>query len=488
MSKSEDSIISVDFSVPSQMEKLKVLFDRRIKGSELISVNKLTGGASRSMFRVTLKRADAINEDLILRLYEDGIEVNNFDQLTLSQEAKVARTALHSGIVTPEIIFELVPEDGLGRGYVMAFMSGETLGGRIARSSKYEDARRLLTQQLAESLARIHTIDVSESGLDKAIGSMSPTRAVEGMYKLYLTLKSPVPMVEYAYKWLQQHLPEKYPEVLTHGDFRLGNFLVDKEKGLVGILDWEFTAISDPMRDLAYLCLCPWRYGASLPVGGFGTYEELFPAYEKASGYAVDRERFHFWQVYSCFWWTIACMKMGLSYRDRKGRKGDRIAIGRRSSEGLIDLVNLLIPGEVQLPEVGPATKPERVASVGELISSSMTDLISEVMPELSSRALFLSRVAANNLGIALRETKFGPARDKSERQSINNLLRVELGSVEECRSALCAALESGKVSMDNTKLLTHLRNSVVNDIAIDQPSYAGLAEAVNHKEVNSKK
>ena len=142
----------------------------------------------------------------------------------------------------------------------------------------------------------------------------------------------------------------------------------------------------------------------------------------------------------------------------------------------------------MQLPEVGPATKPERVASVGELISSSMTDLISEVMPELSSRALFLSRVAANNLGIALRETKFGPARDKSERQSINNLLGVELGSVEECRSALCAALESGKVSMDNTKLLTHLRNSVVNDIAIDQPSYAGLAEAVNHKEVNSKK
>ena len=46
------------------------------------------------------------------------------------------------------------------------------------------------------------------------------------------------------------------------------------------MLDWEVVHHGDPMEDLGWLCVKAWRFGGALPVGGFGTREELFQAYE----------------------------------------------------------------------------------------------------------------------------------------------------------------------------------------------------------------
>ena len=41
--------------------------------------------------------------------------------------------------------------------------------------------------------------------------------------------------------------------VLTHKDFRTGNYIVDGA-GHGAILDWEFAAWGDPMADLGWFC------------------------------------------------------------------------------------------------------------------------------------------------------------------------------------------------------------------------------------------
>ena len=67
-----------------------------------------------------------------------------------------------------------------------------------------------------------------------------------------------------------------------HGDFRLGNLLVGPD-GLRAVLDWELASLGDPMEDLGWLCTRAWRWGNDdLAVGGFGTREDLFAAYESA--------------------------------------------------------------------------------------------------------------------------------------------------------------------------------------------------------------
>ena len=68
-----------------------------------------------------------------------------------------------------------------------------------------------------------------------------------------------------------------------HGDFRAGNFIVG-EDGIRCVLDWEIGQSGDPMQDLGWVCVKTWRFGGKKPVGGFGTREDLFEAYEKASG------------------------------------------------------------------------------------------------------------------------------------------------------------------------------------------------------------
>ena len=65
--------------------------------------------------------------------------------------------------------------------------------------------------------------------------------------------------------------------MLVHGDFRLGNVIVD-EKGLAAVLDWELVHLGDPMEDLGYLCIRAWRFGGPEPVAGVGKFRDLFDA------------------------------------------------------------------------------------------------------------------------------------------------------------------------------------------------------------------
>ncbi len=58
----------------------------------------------------------------------------------------------------PAVRHVLTPEDGLGHGFIMAFVDGETLGGRIVRDERFADARPKLARQCGEILARLHSI------------------------------------------------------------------------------------------------------------------------------------------------------------------------------------------------------------------------------------------------------------------------------------------------------------------------------------------
>ncbi len=89
--------------------------------------------------------------------------------------------------------------------------------------------------------------------------------------------------IEWGLKWAAENAPKSTRHTVVHGDFRHGNFIVGEE-GIRIVLDWEVAHSGDPMEDLGWVCVKTWRFGGRKPVGGFGTREELFEAYEKASG------------------------------------------------------------------------------------------------------------------------------------------------------------------------------------------------------------
>ena len=50
--------------------------------------------------------------------------------------------------------------------------------------------------------------------------------------------------------------PPQHGTAIVHGDYRLGNCLVDPEVGRINaVLDWELCTLGDPLADVGYLCI-----------------------------------------------------------------------------------------------------------------------------------------------------------------------------------------------------------------------------------------
>ena len=54
-------------------------------------------------------------------------------------------------------------------------------------------------------------------------------------------------------EWLPQHLPPAGPIRVVHGDYRLDNLIVARDKPeIIAVLDWELSTLGDPLADFSY--------------------------------------------------------------------------------------------------------------------------------------------------------------------------------------------------------------------------------------------
>jgi hypothetical protein len=193
----------------------------------------------------------------------------------------------------------------------------------------------------------------------------------------------------------------------------------------------------------------------------------------------VNVEHVKFWEVFGSFWWAVGCLGMAEHYRSGPDQTVERPAIGRRSSECQVDCVNLLIPGPVELIEPHDLTISDDMPRADELLISVRDFLREDVMAETSGRTQFLSRVAGNTLDIILRELALGTTHRDNELTRLQQLFASD-EELSALRWRLVNALREGSMSLENEELIAHLRTTVVNQIAIDQPKYTGFKTAAS--------
>jgi len=463
--------------MPSFENKLSEVVTRYIPGcTELVAVERLSGGASQETYRLTLA-IDGQEVLMAMRRSPGGEFVEPVAARPgLDVEAMLMRAAKAEGVPEPEVYYLLSREDDLGDGFIMQWLEGEALGARIVRSPDYKAVRPGLARECGRILARIHQIDLDRTALKERLTTIPPEAFLDQMLERYYLLDTPQPMIDYTARWLRDHLPSEFRLTLVHNDFRNGNFLIDKQ-GIVAILDWEVAHIGDPMRDLGWMCTNSWRFGGDQPVGGFGEYQDLFAGYEEVSGQAVDPEHVKFWEVFGSFWWSIGCLGMAEHYRTGPDQSVERPAIGRRSSECLVDCINLIIPGKVELVE-DPGNIDEDMPRVDELVLSVRDFLRQEVMSQLQGRNQFLARVAGNSLDIALRDMATGTEHRRREHDRLKDYFKSQ-DPLTVLRRRLVKALRNGEISINDERIKEHLRQTVVNQIAIDQPKYSGFLKAI---------
>jgi len=451
--------------------------------SGFISCDRLSGGASQETYRIEIETDNGPGL-LAMRRAPGGVaeQVIEPGKPGLEAEALLFQLALAGGVPVPEVFYVLKPEDGLGRGFIMQWLEGEALGAKIARSEAFATIRPELAYQCGQTLARIHQLEVTAE-LSQQVLEMSPELFVNQTWDRYKAFDNPQPMIDYTGRWLLDNMPDVQQYTLVHNDFRNGNIMMSPETGITAVLDWELAHIGDPMRDLGWLCCNSWRFGVTeLPVGGFGLREQLFAGYQAASGHRVDPAHVKFWEVFGSFWWAVGCLGMAEHYRNGPDASVERPAIGRRSSECQVDCVNLLIPGPVDLPTGEALSLSATMPSSAELLESVRDFMRTEVMAETTGRTQFLSRVAANSLDIVLRELQLGRDHQRRELAGLQQLLGSQ-GSLEALREQLALALRDGDMALDQTGLAQFLRDSVVGQIAIDQPKYSGFRSALNFAE-----
>jgi len=100
-------------------------------------------------------------------------------------------------------------------------------------------------------------------------------------------------------------------------------------------------------------------------------------------------------------------------------------------------------------------------------------------MASTEGRTNFLARVASNSLDIVLRELSLGPPHRGGELARLRKLFDAPNDDLEALRWRLTNELRDGSMPLDRPGLAEHLRHTVVNQVAIDQPSYSGLKTAL---------
>jgi aminoglycoside phosphotransferase (APT) family kinase protein len=225
-----------------------------------------------------------------------------------------------------------VAGDGGAATMITRHVAGETIARKILRDDTYDEARVRLVADLGRALARVHRIDPANTpGLLRA----DPLDALRARLD---DIGEPHPTFELAFKWLDEHRPASSGSVaVVHGDFRLGNVIVDAS-GLQAVIDWELAHIGDPMEDLGWLCSPAWRFGSPLPAAGVGTRQELFAAYGVEAGVEVDPGVVRWWEVNGILRWGMICVTQAYAHTSGVVRSHELAAIGRRVCETEHDL------------------------------------------------------------------------------------------------------------------------------------------------------
>ena len=301
-------------------------------GLRVGQVASLSGGASRQTWGIQVRDGDGRQHELVLRAS------NHDDDAAAGMELEAAslRAAAAAGMPVPVVLCASDDAAALGFPYLISTrVPGETIPRRILRSAT-GDARQKVLAQCAAALAALHAADPD------AVPGLPDDDPLVLSRDWMDALGQPSAVFEIALRWLIQHRPPRGGTAVVHGDFRLGNLIVD-DSGLAAVLDWELVHRGDPLEDLGWFCVRAWRFGEDArPAAGLGSIKDFVAGYERASGRAVDRDALRWWQVLGTLRWGVICQRQAHRHLSGQTRSVELAVIGRRVCENEWDLLELL--------------------------------------------------------------------------------------------------------------------------------------------------
>ncbi len=381
-------------------------------------------------------------------------------------EYAVQQAAFAAGVTVPEPLFACADAAVIGQPFfVMRRLAGTAQGRRITADPALEPMLPEIAHRLGRELARLQRVRPPRRDL-AFLPAIGPVEHIAS-FRAYLDHHpNPRPVLEWAIRWLETHLPSPLPPVLCHRDFRTGNYLLDAAAvskalpldggglgggdsadrteladnsppprpspiqgegvswALTGILDWEFAGWGDPDEDIGWFCCKGWRFARlDREAGGIAARAPFYAGYESAVGRRPDPDRVRFWEVLANVRWAVIALQQSDRHLKGGARDLSTAIIGRRATECDLELLMLLDPaggpGHAGGTPAVPSGWRDLPGGAG-LLALGREALLGDVLPLLPADRHRDVRLIATAMAIAEREALAGdaPARD------IRDLLR----------------------------------------------------------------
>ena len=162
--------------------------------------------------------------------------------------------------------------------------------------------RVALAHRLCSLLADVHAVNWRALGLGSVLHDPGPWASLAALDEWEAVRRrdelEPMPEIDLAEVWLRSHAVPSPRTVLVHGDFKVGNVLIDDGR-ITALLDWELAHLGDPHEDLGWVTQ-PLRSREHLIAGSWDR-EQLLAGYAEASGFVVEAEAVAWWNVFAAY-------------------------------------------------------------------------------------------------------------------------------------------------------------------------------------------
>lgn len=256
------------------------------------------------------------DREVVLRCPPKGVKIASAHDM--SREYRILSKLSGVGFRVPTPLLFCDSEAILGAPfYVMERSKGVILRAATPPELELgEERMRLLSEELVDTLALIHAVDLDAAGLlnlGKPEGYIE--RQVRGWTERYRKAQTDdVPEFDSIAEWLASHMPKESGATLIHNDFKYDNVVLSSDlSSVVAVLDWEMATLGDPLMDLG-CTLGYWiqaddpplmqamRFGPTNLPGNL-TRMEVVHRYE---------ERSHRTVTHLPFYYTFALMKLAV--------------------------------------------------------------------------------------------------------------------------------------------------------------------------------
>ena len=252
----------------------------------------------------------------------------------MAREYRVQKGLAGTGVPVPrQIALCEDPEVNDYPFYVMEYKDGVIIVNDMPVGYATTEAeRRAMSMALVDTLVKLHAVDYEAVGLanhGRPEGYLA--RQVSRWSKQWEASKTrELPEIDRLIGRLNAHIPPSPPGTIVHGDYRLGNMVLNyNDPGKVeAVLDWEMSTLGDPLSDLGYT-LVYWgnqgdteeriRIRPNTQVTarpGFLSREEIVAEYETRTG--RDTRHIAFYEAFANY--KLAVITEGIYKRATMGQ------------------------------------------------------------------------------------------------------------------------------------------------------------------------